>query len=235
MISPAWRTRVASICAVALAGFVALAAVVAGGRSTSFDSWMFAKLYADIGDGPAAVLLGASTPALSIGMCGAVALVAAMLRRFELTALAVVAPTLTVVLTKFVLKPLLGRQYGSNEVAEPVLGRQIFDDRFELTGVFPSGHESAVAATACVLVVVAFQLPLTRRWRAALLTVIAAWTLLAAVGLVRNFWHYATDTIGAMLLAITVVFGTALAIDAYGATLVRRLRPAGDQELSRRG
>lgn len=234
MISPAWRTRAALICAVALAGFAALAALVAGGRSTSFDTWMFGELYADIGNGTAAVLLSISTPALSIGICALVALFAALLRRFDLTALAVVGPTLTVVLTKFVLKPLLGRQYGSNEVAEPVLGHQLFDERFELSGVFPSGHESAVAATACLLVVVAFQLPLTRRWRAALLTLIAAWTLLAAVGLVRNFWHYATDTIGAMLLATTVVLGVALTIDRFGSTLLRRLRPADDRQLSRR-
>ena len=59
------------------------------------------------------------------------------------------------------------------------------------------------------------------------------WTVLAAVGLVRNFWHYATDTIGAMLLATTVVLGMALAIDRYGEPVARRLRPARDGQLDR--
>ena len=181
----------------------------------------------------APVLLGLSEPAISISICVMIAVVAALLRRFDLAALAFLGPTLTVVLTKFVLKPLLGRHYGSNEVAEPVLGHQLFDDKFELTGVFPSGHESAVAATACLLVIVAFQLPLTRRIRAAATGLIAVWTVLAAVGLVRNFWHYATDTIGAMLLATTVVLGMALGIDRSARRSIAGCDPRATVKLDR--
>ena len=59
--------------------------------------------------------------------------------------------------------------------------------------------------------------------------------IVAAIGLVRNFWHYATDTIGAMLLATVVVLGAAFIIDTYGATVMRRLRPATDRQLTRPG
>jgi uncharacterized membrane protein len=45
------------------------------------------------------------------------------------------------------------------------------------------------------------------------LGLIGLWALVAAIGLVRNFWHYATDTIGAMFLAVVVVVGLALLID----------------------
>jgi hypothetical protein len=54
--------------------------------------------------------------------------------------------------------------------------------------------------------------------------VLAVWVLVAALGLIRNLWHYATDTIGSMLLSVTIVSTLALAIDDHGEAVVRRLR-----------
>jgi undecaprenyl-diphosphatase len=41
-----------------------------------------------------------------------------------------------------------------------------------------------------------------------------AWTFVAAFGLVRNLYHYPLDTLGAVGVAVAVVPGAALAIDA---------------------
>jgi hypothetical protein len=65
--------------------------------------------------------------------------------------------------------------------------------------------------------IAATQLPVRLRLRVALIVVFAAWMVASAIGLVRNFWHYPTDTIGAICLSVTVVGCVALAIDRYGA------------------
>lgn len=200
-----------------------LAGWLAHRSTTAFDSWMFTRFYDWIPNGFAASLLGFSEPALSIAICAAVAIVAAIVRRWNLAALAALAPSLTVLLTEWVFKPMLGRRLGTDQL-QAAFGSIPSDDAFTVTGTFPSGHESAVAATACLLVVVGLQLPLSRRVRAVAITAIAMWTLVAAVGLVRNFWHYATDTFGALLLAVVVGLGLALVIDPYGMAVARRLR-----------
>lgn len=212
-------------CGAAVAGFAALAVLVAHRESTGFDTWMFRELSAHIGTGPAATMLSLSAPAVPISICATVALVSAMLRRWGLAALAAIGPAATVLLTKLVFKPLLGREF-TESVLKSVFGPDAVTGQFRLTGVFPSGHESAVAATACLLVVVTFQLPWSRRAQVTSVCLLAVWTVAAALGLVRNFWHYATDTIGAICLAVTVVLGLALLIDSYGASVLRRARPA---------
>ena len=223
LIPPARRIGVLWLCAAAAIGFGLLATWVDHRSSTGFDSWMFDKLYTWISNGAAAVLLGFSEPALSISLCAVVAIGAALVRRWDLATLAVVGPTLTVVLTRWVFKPLLGRTLGTDQL-EPIFGAIPPADAFTVTGAFPSGHESAVASTAWLFVIVVVQLPLSRRVRGLAFAAIAIWTVVAAVGLVRNFWHYATDTVGAMLLATVIVPGVALVIDSYGATVVSRLR-----------
>jgi hypothetical protein len=60
------------------------------------------------------------------------------------------------------------------------------------------------------------------RARAAVVAVLAVWVVLAAAGLVRNAFHYATDTVGALLLCTAVVPAVALAIDAVSAAINRR-------------
>lgn len=207
LIRPAWRTPLTVVAAAAAAGFVVLAVTVAGGASTSFDTWMFRELYAHLGNRAAATLLGLSSPGISIGLMAIVALFAALLRRWDVAVLAAVGPGLTVLLTKLVFKPLIDR--------ELVIGD------FRVSGVFPSGHESAVASCSFVLVIVAFQLPMRRRLRVGFLALLGVWTVVAALGLVRNFWHYATDTIGAICLSGAVVLAVALAIDSRSAIFPR--------------
>jgi undecaprenyl-diphosphatase len=213
------------LCVAAAIAFTLLAGWVAHRSATAFDAWTFDELYEQIPNSGASLLLGFSEPALPITLCGGVAVIGAIVRRWDFVTLAVVGPTVTVVLTKWVLKPLLGRTLGTDQFA-PVLGPIPPADAFTVTGAFPSGHESAVASAACLLVIVTLQLQLSRRARTIAVAVIAIWTVVAALGLVRNFWHYATDTIGAMLLAVVIVFGLALLIDRFGTTVSSRVHAA---------
>jgi membrane-associated phospholipid phosphatase len=210
LIAQRWRRPSIVASAVAAAGVLALAVTVAGRRSTSFDTWVFVHAYRHIGDGAASTLLSFSTPAISISLCAFVAIGSALVRRWDLAALAVLGPSITVLLTREVLKPIIGRAL--------VIGT------FHVRGVFPSGHEAAVASTACVLLIVSGQIQLRRRSRVIVFVVLAVWVLVAALGLIRNLWHYATDTIGSMLLSVTIVSTLALAIDDHGDAVVRRLR-----------
>lgn len=209
LIADTWRRPLAGVSVAAVALLVALGVLVHR-ASTSFDTWTFRELYTHIGAGPASALLGLSAPGLSIGLLGIVVVFAALLRRWNVAALAVIAPAVAVILTKYVLKPLIGRRltFGT----------------FSVRGVFPSGHETAVSATAMVLLVVACQVPMRRRTRGVIVGVLAVWTTLAAVGLVRNFWHYATDTLGALCVSAAVVPALALVIDRYGARVEARMR-----------
>jgi membrane-associated phospholipid phosphatase len=50
--------------------------------------------------------------------------------------------------------------------------------------------------------------------KTAILAVFAAWTVLGAVGLVRIFAHYPSDTAGAVCVSVAVVLSTALVVDA---------------------
>jgi hypothetical protein len=217
LITDTWRRPLAWASVVAGLLVVALAVAVHG-STTSFDTWMFRELYTHIGTGAAIALLDFSAPGLSIGLLCIVVVFAALLRRWDVAALAAIGPAVAIVLTKLVLKPLIGRPL--------VIGE------FSVRGVFPSGHETAVASTAFVLLIVACQLPMRPRARGVVAAVLAVWMLLAALGLVRNFWHYATDTIGAVCLSAAVVVGMALAIDRFRAVLIRRSQPADGPQLT---
>jgi undecaprenyl-diphosphatase len=215
LISPAWRTRAVCACVVALIGFVVLAAVVAGGHSTSFDDWTFRQLFEHTGNAFATLTLAASSATLSIAICGLVVVAAARARRWDVAVLAASGPGATVLLTRYVFKPLVGRVLATDDVYHALRGLVPSGDSYTVTGAFPSGHESAVASTACVLVILCCHARMSRRLRALLILLIAAWALVAAIGLVRNFWHYATDTLGAIFLAVAVVVGVALSLDRY--------------------
>lgn len=217
LISPAWRARAVWVCALALIGFALLAALVAGDHSTAFDNWMFRELFEHTGNAFATLTLALSSVAVPISICAVIVVLAARARRWDVAVLACAGPGGTVLLAKYVFKPLLNRQFATGDVYHALAGLVPPGESHAVTGAFPSGHESAVAATACVLVLVCCRASLTRRVRAVLLVAIVAWALIAAVGLVRNFWHYATDTVGAICLAIVVVIGLALVIDRYSA------------------
>jgi uncharacterized membrane protein len=69
------------------------------------------------------------------------------------------------------------------------------------------------------------QLPLRRSVRIAMMTLLMGWSLVAAVGLVRNLYHLATDTVGGVGVGVVVVLVCALAIDAVSGTVSNRLGP----------
>jgi hypothetical protein len=226
LISPAWRTRAVWVCVVAAIAFGALAALVAGTHSNGFDDWMFRELYRHTGGTFAQATLDLSRPAVSISVCVLTAIAAAVARRWNIFVLAGLGPGGTVLLAKYVFKPLLGRVFSTDDVYRALLIHPPDALAYSYHGTFPSGHESAVASAACMLAIACFHVPISRRVRIVVLALLAAWTLVAAIGLVRNFWHYATDTIGAIFFAVVVVVAVAFAVDRY--------LPSGQQWLARR-
>jgi hypothetical protein len=79
-----------------------------------------------------------------------------------------------------------------------------------------------VASTICVLTIVLSRMPMRRRTRSAVFGLLALWMFAAALGLVRSFWHYATDTLGAICVSVAVVSWVALAIDGLAPRVRRR-------------
>jgi hypothetical protein len=224
LIADAWRRPAYVVAAVGVVIVAVLAAVVYHGTSTSFDDWVFDRLYPEIGNGAANAMLGFTTPAVSISLLVAVFGGALLVRRWDVAALAALGPGVTLLITEAVLKPITSRVLGPGLVLNPF--------HITVNGVYPSGHEATVASTACVLVLVAGQLPMRRRTRSVFAAVLAAWTVVAAIGLVRSFWHYATDTIGAICLSAAVVLCVAMGIDRYADVMIRRVLAVRERQLT---
>jgi membrane-associated phospholipid phosphatase len=217
LVHARWRRPAQLVAALGGLLLIALGIVTFHGTNTGFDSWVLRVAFFHIGGYGAQVLLNLSTPAISVALLAVVVVSAAIARRVDLVLLAVLAPTLGVLMTEDVLKPLVDRRIGPNAL----LG----GDGHSSSLAFPSGHETFVACTALVLFVAIGQLTVGRRARWGTSALLAIWMTGAAVGLVRNFWHYTTDTIGAVGLAFAVVIGGALVIDRWLPALGRR-KPA---------
>lgn len=205
LITARWRVPALVAVGAAVAVVAALGTLTYRSANTPFDNWVVVRLIRHVGPTGARIMIDLSAPALSIGILAAVAVGAVIARRWDLLALTVIGPALAVLVSEEVLKPVVGRlagpfvYVGSTVAAEP--------------GAFPSGHETGVVAAALVLLLVAGQLRMRTAWRALLWVLLAAWTVVAALGLVRNFYHYATDTIGGLGVSVAVVLATALVID----------------------
>jgi membrane-associated phospholipid phosphatase len=191
------------------------------GSATRFDRWALRRSIADVGTDGARFLLHCSDPALSFGVIAVVAMAAVLGRRWALVALAALGPGLAVLLTEQVLKPIIGR-FMTFPWMDPELSRQLY------SGAFPSGHETGVASAALLVLVGAGQLRLRPTVRAGLIVVLCGWTALAALGLIRNSYHYATDTFGAVGVSVVVVLGGALLIDRTAAAIARRRAPVSE-------
>jgi membrane-associated phospholipid phosphatase len=153
-------------------------------------------------------------PPLVAGLLTATALVAVLLRRWDIAALAVAAPLLAVLLTEDVLKPLVHR---SNAIVTTGLsGSEAL--------AYPSGHETGVAGLVTVLGLVLLGSRVERRRKIVLLAVLVAVLVAAAVALVGLGFHYATDTVGALGVALTVTLTVALVIDQVAAAIRSRPR-----------
>jgi membrane-associated phospholipid phosphatase len=91
----------------------------------------------------------------------------------------------------------------SEHVAKPLV-RRTFDTEF----TFPSGHVTAVSATALALWLAFY--PLLGR-RARIITFVAGivWILLISLAVIGAQWHTPLDAIGSILLSVGVVAGGA--------------------------
>jgi undecaprenyl-diphosphatase len=145
-----------------------------------------------------------------VGLLAMVAFVAVLRRRWDVLALTVITPLLTTGLTEKVFKPLFDR---TNLTVVQATGSSE-------ARAYPSGHESAVSALLVIIGLVVLQAPLRVATKIAWLLVLAAYYTLSVFGLVGAYYHFATDTVGSLGLALAVVPGTALVLDR-----LRRRRP----------
>lgn len=149
-----------------------------------------------------------SVAALVVGL----ALGTAALGRWRMVLLAVVGPTAAVLVTELLLKPMVGRtRYGQL--------------------AFPSGHTTGPAAVATVVLVLFLGGAwLTSPMVKAMLTLLGFGVSVAvSVALVGRNWHYATDTLGGICVAVASVLVVALVIDKFGGG------PCGPPERGGRG
>lgn len=207
---PVLITLVASLLVILVLGALTFHAT-----TNRFDTWAFTSLFDSVGPTGKSALLGVSEPTLSVSVLAVVALTAALLRRWDVAVLTVAGPATALVLTEFVLKPAVGRILGPRVLEGSTAGAVI--------GSYPSGHESGVASAAMVLLVIVGHTVRRPAVRAGLAALLGVWTVLAAAGLVRNFYHYATDTIGAIGVSAFAVLGSALVIDRFSSPDVRCL------------
>lgn len=166
----------------------------------------------------AVFLLGFSDPTLAVGVCAVVAGTAALGRRWNVVLLAVSGPLVAVGLTEFVLKPLVHRPLG---------GGTYEGVHYPVADAFPSGHETGLCALTALLAVLVIRTRWPTAAKALLVALLTAWTLLGAIGLIRNYYHYPTDTIGALGVAVGTVVAAALVIDR----LIERRRPLSGRDV----
>lgn len=151
------------------------------------------------------VKLGDPVPFVTV--VGVLALCAAVARQWPGALLLIVAPSGAVLITKVILKPLVGRYYGHHLS-------------------YPSTHATALASLAIATVLIL----ISARWphRVALPLVVGVISLAIAtattIAVVAIQTHYTTDTIGAWCVALATVLTAALIIDLLAKSL-RRARP----------
>jgi membrane-associated phospholipid phosphatase len=98
----------------------------------------------------------------------------------------------------------------SEQVAKPLVQRT-FDTEF----TFPSGHVTAVSATALAMWLALYPL-LGTRARNITLVLGVAWTLLMSLAVVGAQWHTPLDAIGSILLSIGIVTAGAAVLEPPG-------------------
>lgn len=216
LIAPRWRGGALVAIVVAVAVTSLLAVLVHHEASTRFDTWVLRTAYRHIDIDGAHALIKVASPLLSIGVLVAVTVGALIARRWDLAILAVAGPVVAELITELILKPAVGRLIGPYVYRGGSLAGAI-------TGSFPSGHETGIAAAALVLFIVAVQLRVGRAVRVLVAVFLTVWTLVAALALVRNSYHYATDTIGAVAVSIAAVLAIALSMDRWVAPVLERM------------
>lgn len=165
--------------------------VVAG----RLDAWMIRALGTDPGSRALSAVADA-VPVLAAVLVCAVGLLGALRRRWEVTAFALGAPVLTVVVT---------------ESAKRVVDRTIHGAL-----AMPSGHTAGATSALLVLAVVLLGRVRVRPVAAAGWLALAVTAGAAAVGMtmVSLHAHYPTDTVAGFGTALALTLGLALGIDA---------------------
>ncbi|HEY2300194.1 MAG TPA: hypothetical protein VGH43_20895 [Jatrophihabitans sp.] len=231
-VEPPTRRPSRSIIAPAVRPFALVLLVAAGAvlavlsfayhgdhHGTSLDDRLAQHLNSSLGSTLSAATLHASDQRMTVALLVLVVVGALLFRRWDVAVFAAASPILAIVLTEVVLKPIVDR-YLSYDFAGIALPR---------SGAFPSGHETGLASLTAELAVLALRAPIAAAWRGLVVAALALWTAIGAVGLVANLYHYATDTVGGVCVAIAVVLGVALLVDAASArlsSLAARTRPS---------
>jgi membrane-associated phospholipid phosphatase len=143
-------------------------------------------------------LVNLANPITTMLTCAAICLVFLLLHRWRLAFLVVVGPAFCTGLVDVVFKPL-------------------FDRRLAGGLSYPSGHTAAASALALVVIIAMIgpnrpNWPAPYRWFVAFVAACGVAAVVAA--LIGGGYHYATDTIGGLLIAIATVMSVALLIDA---------------------
>ncbi len=153
-----------------------------------------------------------TTPALIAGLLGFVALGGWLIGRRDVAVLVAVSSAVAVVLAEWVLKPLVGR-------TNPVVTK--------MTGItseaYPSGHETGVSTLLAILALLILRAQVRALVKVTVLVVLAGYFLITAVGLVGQYYHYPSDTLGALALALGCVLATSLLVDRTPVRLTGRV------------
>jgi undecaprenyl-diphosphatase len=218
IVAPSWRRA----CVVAIVAAAVLVAVVGVAvydvkTTTAFDTWAARPLFDHIGERGRVVLLALTAPVITVGALAVIATVGALMRSWEVVALAIVGPTVAEVVTEFVLKPIVHRQ-----ITDGPSGY-----------AYPSGHETGLVSLLVVLLLLLPRAQLSRSMTGLLDALLVLWAVLGAIGLVRGHFHFMTDTIGGIGVGVACVLGLAVLID-LGAPRLRRTDPAGSGQFTRR-
>jgi undecaprenyl-diphosphatase len=200
LLSPSGRRWATGVGAVAAVVVLILAVCFAGSRSLpALDEHLMVRIYAWYPDRQALAHrvsdLGGSVVVFLV-VAGIVAW-AYVRRRPRVIALAIISPTVAIVLTEYVLKPAVHRR---------LLGYV----------TYPSGHSTGAFSVATLLAVVLLGPGHRTRLRARVGAVVALFAVcvLVAISLVAAAYHVPTDTLGGAGVAIATVLLVAVAIDA---------------------
>jgi membrane-associated phospholipid phosphatase len=199
LIARRLRAPVAAVVVLAGASVAALGSHFAGDtsaghldRAVAGDVTMRHGVARDVGQGFAD--LGNPLP-VAAGLL-VLAVVAYLVRGPRGLALALLGPLLAMVTTSLVLKPLIDRTR-SGELA------------------FPSGHTTAIGSLAVAAGVLLLGWTVVPRvLRGAGAGVLARLVLAVGASMVGRGYHYPTDTVGAVGVALAVVLLVALVVDA---------------------
>jgi membrane-associated phospholipid phosphatase len=168
------------------------------------DAVVIHQVHVTVGDKDwlAAMLVSPSSPVVVYASIGVTLLCALLARRWEFAVLVVVGPVLAVTLVELVGKPLVDR-------------------RLDGYLSYPSGHTvSTVSALTVAMLGLAAGARIVRRVLALVVWVVISGAVM--VGLVGMNYHYPTDTVGGLCVALGVLLPAAMLVDVLAA---RRVRP----------